>query len=165
MKPATCGGASLWRAALDDRDPFADVARAARGRGPGWQRATGRSAAEPGVRATRSPQTIDARPVSVTVGQTPRRDLAIGQRVFHEKFGMGSIVDIDGNKLEVAFDNAGLSTAVVPVPAAVWLMGSGVPMSPSLRMRAATCSNSPCSFLRKMKQREAEVTLIRISKT
>ena len=28
-------------------------------------------------------------------------------RVFHEKFGYGEIADIDGNKLEVAFEQAG----------------------------------------------------------
>jgi DNA helicase-2/ATP-dependent DNA helicase PcrA len=28
-------------------------------------------------------------------------------RVFHEKFGYGEIVDIDGNKLEVEFEQAG----------------------------------------------------------
>jgi DNA helicase-2/ATP-dependent DNA helicase PcrA len=28
-------------------------------------------------------------------------------RVFHEKFGYGEIIDIDGNKLEVEFEQAG----------------------------------------------------------
>src|SRR3546814_14105395 len=36
-----------------------------------------------------------------------RADLAIGMRVFHEKFGYGAILDIDGNKLEVEFEQAG----------------------------------------------------------
>ena len=31
----------------------------------------------------------------------------MGMRVFHEKFGYGEIVDIDGNKLDVEFDQAG----------------------------------------------------------
>ena len=30
-----------------------------------------------------------------------------GDRVFHEKFGMGTIIHIDGGKLDIAFDNAG----------------------------------------------------------
>ena len=33
-------------------------------------------------------------------------------RVFHEKFGYGKIADIDGNKLEVAFEQAGTKRAV-----------------------------------------------------
>jgi len=31
----------------------------------------------------------------------------VGQRVFHQKFGYGSILEIDGNKLEIAFEKAG----------------------------------------------------------
>ncbi|MGA0395470.1 MAG: DNA helicase II, partial [Rhodospirillales bacterium] len=30
-----------------------------------------------------------------------------GQRVFHQKFGYGRIVSIDGNKLEIEFEKAG----------------------------------------------------------
>jgi DNA helicase-2/ATP-dependent DNA helicase PcrA len=97
------GGASLWRAALDDRDPFADATRAHRGRGPGWQRAASHGRPARGAGAI----TVDARPLSVTVGQAPRRDLAVGTRVFHQKFGAGTITAIDGNKLEVDFDHAG----------------------------------------------------------
>ena len=30
-----------------------------------------------------------------------------GQRVFHQKFGMGLIISSDGDKLNINFDNAG----------------------------------------------------------
>jgi DNA helicase-2/ATP-dependent DNA helicase PcrA len=42
--------------------------------------------------------------------KTPRREgaLNIGDRVFHEKFGTGTIKRIDHDKLEIAFDKAGL---------------------------------------------------------
>ncbi len=94
------GGASLWRAALDDADPFAKVER--RGtRGPGWQRAAAMG------KAPRGTHQIESKPVSVTVGQRARTDLKIGQRVFHQKFGNGEIVGIEGNKLEISFDKAG----------------------------------------------------------
>ncbi len=33
--------------------------------------------------------------------------LAVGQRVFHQKFGYGGILAIDGHKLEIAFEKAG----------------------------------------------------------
>jgi DNA helicase-2/ATP-dependent DNA helicase PcrA len=34
-------------------------------------------------------------------------DLGIGQRVFHQKFGYGRIVAVDGNKLDIEFEKAG----------------------------------------------------------
>ena len=50
---------------------------------------------------------LSERGPAASVGAKPRGDLAIGLRVFHEKFGYGEIIDIDGNKLEVEFDQAG----------------------------------------------------------
>ena len=43
----------------------------------------------------------------VAARAAPADALAIGQRVFHQKFGYGNIVAVDGNKLEIAFDKAG----------------------------------------------------------
>jgi DNA helicase-2/ATP-dependent DNA helicase PcrA len=34
-------------------------------------------------------------------------DLSIGQRVFHQKFGYGRILAVDGNKLDIEFEKAG----------------------------------------------------------
>ena len=34
-------------------------------------------------------------------------DLSIGQRVFHQKFGYGRIIAVDGNKLDIEFEKAG----------------------------------------------------------
>jgi len=34
-------------------------------------------------------------------------DFAIGERIFHMKFGYGAISDIEGNKLTVDFEKAG----------------------------------------------------------
>jgi len=39
-------------------------------------------------------------------------DFATGDRVFHQKFGMGNIRSVDGDKLEIAFDRAGLKKVV-----------------------------------------------------
>ena len=36
-----------------------------------------------------------------------RDDIAIGQRVFHDKFGYGEVVDQEGNKLEIEFEQSG----------------------------------------------------------
>ncbi|MXP29083.1 AAA family ATPase [Porphyrobacter algicida] len=105
------GGASLWRANWsENEDPFAHVARdaPARGstRGPGWQRAlsggydaTPKRLAEPG----RSAASFAAK---------PRSDVAIGARVFHEKFGYGTVTDQEGNKLEIEFEQAGTKRVI-----------------------------------------------------
>jgi len=39
-------------------------------------------------------------------------DYAIGERVFHQKFGYGMIEDIEGNKLSIEFDKAGAKKVI-----------------------------------------------------
>ena len=97
------GGASLWQANWSERaDPFADVARGT-GRGPGWQRA-----ASVGSGFSTAPQRIvEARGPAISLGNKGRDDLTLGQRVFHTKFGYGTIAEIEGNKLEIEFESAG----------------------------------------------------------
>ncbi len=100
------GGASLWRAQMSERDdPFAHLAREQPARtltrGPGWQRAlsTGYDSKPARVKEnTRSAASFAAR---------PRSDIAVGQRVFHDKFGYGEVIDQEGNKLEIEFEQAG----------------------------------------------------------
>jgi DNA helicase-2/ATP-dependent DNA helicase PcrA len=111
------GGESLWRAQWSERaDPFAHVARPTRG--PGWQRATRLSPSpqrgegdsrSSGVRASRwgSQPPLEARASAVSLGNQGRTDLSLGQRVFHGKFGYGTIAAIEGNKLEIDFEKAG----------------------------------------------------------
>ncbi|MGR4893039.1 ATP-dependent helicase [Sphingopyxis sp. LARHCG72] len=100
------GGQSLWRANWSAQgDPFAHVAERQPARtmtrGPAWQRAVAGSST-----ITRAPAPSEKGPAA-SVGAKARADLAIGMRVFHEKFGYGEIIDIDGNKLEVEFEQAG----------------------------------------------------------
>jgi DNA helicase-2/ATP-dependent DNA helicase PcrA len=96
------GGESLWRANWSERaDPFADLARGT-GRGPGWQRAVN------GGQFTPTPaRVVEARASAVSLGNKGRSDLSLGQRVFHQKFGYGVIAEIEGNKLEIDFEQAG----------------------------------------------------------
>jgi DNA helicase-2/ATP-dependent DNA helicase PcrA len=101
------GGESLWRAQWSERgDPFAHVAalRPQRGqtRGPGWQRA-----ASSGHYSGQPERIIEARASAVSLGNKGRDDLSLGQRVFHGKFGYGTIAAIEGNKLEIDFEHAG----------------------------------------------------------
>jgi DNA helicase-2/ATP-dependent DNA helicase PcrA len=94
------GGESLWRAQWSERsDPFAHVARPSRG--PGWQRASR-------IAYNKDPaRIIEARASAVSLGNQGRADLALGQRVFHGKFGYGTIAAIEGNKLEIDFEKTG----------------------------------------------------------
>ena len=50
---------------------------------------------------------IEARASAVSLGNQGRTDLSLGQRVFHGKFGYGTIAAIEGNKLEIDFEHAG----------------------------------------------------------
>ena len=95
------GGESLWRAQWSEQaDPFAHVARAEH-RGPGWQRAVGRT-------LDMSPTRIaEVKASAASFAAKPRSDIAIGQRVFHAKFGYGAVAAIEGNKLEIDFEHAG----------------------------------------------------------
>ena len=100
------GGASLWRANWSEsEDPFAHVSSnrpdRSGARGPGWQRAlsggydtTPKRLAEPGRSAA-------------SIAAQPRTDIALGARVFHDKFGYGCVTGQEGNKLTIEFEKAG----------------------------------------------------------
>ena len=100
------GGASLWRAQWSEHsDPFADVARArpsrAMTRGPGWQRAAAQD-------YDATPKRVkEAKRSAASFAAKPRDDIAIGTRVFHDKFGYGTVADQEGNKLEIDFEGTG----------------------------------------------------------
>ncbi|MBO6538534.1 MAG: UvrD-helicase domain-containing protein [Rhizobiaceae bacterium] len=51
-------------------------------------------------------RTIEGELVAKSVSDTPSA-FAVGDRVFHQKFGNGNIAAIDGNKLTIDFDKAG----------------------------------------------------------
>lgn len=83
-----------YGAALDDRATKADVYNS-----PGWKRMQDRSNARPVAQPRESRNiTIDAEAVSSYV---------TGDRVFHQKFGYGEIIGIEGDKLSIEFDHAG----------------------------------------------------------
>ena len=75
-------------AVLDDASNYAGMS----GYGPGWRRM-----------AARQKQGSDPS----FVAQDSGTGFALGDRVFHQKFGMGNVTNIDGDKLEIAFDRAG----------------------------------------------------------
>jgi DNA helicase II / ATP-dependent DNA helicase PcrA len=85
---------------------------------PGWQRAQAARArnarsnedqrggfSEPRGGYSRPPLTIEGELVAKSTGTVS--DFGVGDRVFHQKFGNGNVVAVDGNKLTIAFDKAG----------------------------------------------------------
>ena len=66
-----------------------------------------------GARAAgRKAQTIEGVSFAVQPRASKAGQFAIGERVFHQKFGYGQIEDIDADRLEIAFEQAGLKTVI-----------------------------------------------------
>jgi ATP-dependent DNA helicase UvrD/PcrA len=55
--------------------------------------------------ANRKPLVIEGELVAKSTGTVS--SFTVGERVFHQKFGNGNVVAVDGNKLTIAFDKAG----------------------------------------------------------
>ena len=75
---------------------------------PGWKRAQRwqqQTRAEFDAKAKkREPRTIEGELVASSTNET---DFVTGDRIFHQKFGYGRIVEVDGNKLTIDFEKAG----------------------------------------------------------
>ena len=67
---------------------------------PGWKRAQQRTDASP----ARAPKTIEG---EVLARSGVAGKFAPGARIFHQKFGPGAVVSVDGAKLTIDFDKAG----------------------------------------------------------
>jgi DNA helicase II / ATP-dependent DNA helicase PcrA len=91
---------------FDTLDPFASNYTT-----PGWQRARNRRSSDAAF-AERGSASVRRRPLTIE-GELVAKSTAVpsayavGDRIFHLKFGYGDVVGIDGNKLTVAFDKAG----------------------------------------------------------
>lgn len=81
---------------FDARDPFDSVYET-----PGWQRAKSQQATRKGP----GPLTIEGELVARSSG--PSSTYAAGDRVFHLKFGYGTVTLAEGNKLSIDFEKAG----------------------------------------------------------
>jgi DNA helicase-2/ATP-dependent DNA helicase PcrA len=83
---------------------FDDVHGASRsGRGPGFNRmrAAGRAPLIEG----------QARLLGSDLPKSSHQ-MQVGQRVFHDKFGYGNVLNVDGNKLEISFDKSGTKKVI-----------------------------------------------------
>jgi DNA helicase-2/ATP-dependent DNA helicase PcrA len=79
---------------------------------PGWQRAKARTQKEwspAEARRKRGPMTIEGELVAAS---TEEANFKPGERVMHQKFGAGTVTNVDGNKLTIDFDDAGRKRVV-----------------------------------------------------
>jgi DNA helicase II / ATP-dependent DNA helicase PcrA len=92
----TYGGRASTR--FDKSDPFDSLYET-----PGWQRARAQSK----DRRSHGPVTIDGDLVARSTDNGRGSAYSVGERVFHLKFGYGTISGIEGNKLSIDFEKAG----------------------------------------------------------
>ena len=81
----------------EERTPFASAYAS-----PGWQRAQKAHASGEALRST--PRLIEG---TLTARETEPGSFDVGDRVFHQKFGYGAVMLVDGNKLTVDFETSG----------------------------------------------------------
>jgi DNA helicase-2/ATP-dependent DNA helicase PcrA len=86
--------APVYGSQLEDRVAKADVYNS-----PGWRRMQERTAPRP------VSQPHEAR--DMVIDAVALSGFGIGDRVFHQKFGYGEVVGVEGDKLDIEFDLAG----------------------------------------------------------
>ncbi|MEM6340566.1 MAG: UvrD-helicase domain-containing protein [Pseudomonadota bacterium] len=92
-------GAAMPTSNLHDRAAEANVYNS-----PGWRRLQSRA----GERTVSQPRESK----NTVIDLSAVSSFTIGERVFHQKFGYGAVVGIEGDKLEVEFEKAGLKKVV-----------------------------------------------------
>ena len=94
LTPPGLYGGGYGAAGIEARAAAADVYNS-----PGWKRMQARA----GERAHPRGITIDSQVVS---------SHSLGDRVFHQKFGYGAVIGLDGDKLEIDFEKTGVKHVV-----------------------------------------------------
>ncbi|PJE29983.1 ATP-dependent helicase [Pseudooceanicola antarcticus] len=71
---------------------------------PGWKRMQARASDRPVSQPRETRGSV--------IDMTATSSHTVGERVFHQKFGYGEIVGVEGDKLEISFDKAGVKKVV-----------------------------------------------------
>ncbi len=106
----TFGRSGYAKSRFDDAEPFQGQYDT-----PGWQRAQERTREQAkswspaDQRKKRGPLTIEGELIASSSEQAIYKR---GERVTHQKFGVGTVTDVDGNKLTIEFDEAGRKRVV-----------------------------------------------------
>lgn len=77
---------------------------------PGWQRAKRQWARDSQSLKDKGPITIDGELVASSTAHDARYE--VGEKVLHQKFGIGTIAEVDGNKLVIDFEGPGRKRVV-----------------------------------------------------
>ncbi len=113
--PGLYGGGFGAAAPTVGSDLEGKAARADAYNSPGWKRMQARSAQRGMSQPSESKNmVIDSHAVS---------SFGLGDRVFHQKFGYGAVIGIEGDKLEIAFEKAGTKKVI----ASFVTIGSEIP--------------------------------------
>ena len=94
------GGSIYGKSRFDSSDPFENSYDT-----PGWKRAQANKAnrsKSTAPKMKRATTTIEGELIAKSVSDAPSK-FALGERVFHIKFGYGEIKSIEGNKLTIQF--------------------------------------------------------------
>jgi len=92
-------GAAGMASSIETRAMSADVYNS-----PGWKRMQDRAASRPVSQPRETRELV--------INATALSSFATGDRAFHDKFGYGTVVGIEGDKLDIAFDKAGIKKIV-----------------------------------------------------
>lgn len=92
-------GGHAGRSSLSERDAIFDRPAP---QGDRWGGGDGR----------RRPPVLEGASFRVVGRAAPKHGFATGQRVFHQKFGYGAVLAVDGDKLAIDFEKAGRKTVV-----------------------------------------------------
>ncbi|MGJ8544961.1 MAG: ATP-dependent helicase [Sulfitobacter sp.] len=93
------GAAAMPASTLHDQAAEANVYNS-----PGWRRLQ--------TRASERGTTRPSESRNVTIDMTAVSSFTMGERVFHQKYGYGEVVGLEGDKVEVAFEKAGTKKVV-----------------------------------------------------
>jgi len=92
-------GGGSGRSDLEQRVQDANVYNS-----PGWKRLQARKDQRPMGQPTEAK--------NITIDMTAVSSFSMGERVFHQKFGYGAVIGIEGDKLEIEFEKAGIKKVV-----------------------------------------------------
>ena len=92
-------GGGSGRSDLEQRVQDANVYNS-----PGWKRLQARKDQRPMGQPTEAK--------NITIDMTAVSSFLMGERVFHQKFGYGAVIGIEGDKLEIEFEKAGIKKVV-----------------------------------------------------
>ena len=92
-------GAAGMQSTLHDRAADANVYNS-----PGWRRMQDRSQTRAIASASQAKNII--------IDATALPAFGLGDRVFHQKFGYGAVIGVEGDKLEIAFEKSGVKKVV-----------------------------------------------------